>query len=209
MNEIIRTQQRTHGYWYRDGIAELVGGLAMALVGFPMIAASRSGLDMLAAISLVAMPLLFAVTARVVRLLKDLITHRRTGYVKYPRPTMSKPRKLIIFTLSSIICVAMTVALKYEGYSMNGVIGKSFLMGAGAGIAAALAIRAVRLRLPRLLASAVVLAAITVASGFADLGFVEGIGLLLAVLGSTSAITGGVTLANYIYRHPKAPLETS
>ncbi|MBU1049015.1 hypothetical protein KKG90_03210 [Candidatus Bipolaricaulota bacterium] len=208
MNEIERTQQRTRSYWFSDGIAELVGGIAMALVGFLMVASERTGVDMLATMALLAMILLFPASAQLVRLMKDRITHTRTGYVKYPRPTMSKRRKIIILSLLISVASAVFVALWGGEYTLDGGVGKVFFVGAGTGMAVAFAVRAVRLRLPRLFASAVVLAAMTTASGFADFGFVEGMGLLLAVLGSTSVITGGVTLAIYISRHPKAPLET-
>ena len=210
MNEIDRTRQRTRGYWYCDGIAELVGGFAMALVGFLMVASERTGVDMLATMALMAMILLFPASAHVVRLLKDRITHKRTGYVRYPRPTMSRRRKLIILiVLMAITSAIMLSALLGGEYTLNGVVGQVLLFGAGTGMTAAFVVRAVMLRLPRLFASAVVVAAVTVASTFADFGFIEGMGLLLAVLGSASVITGGVTLAQYIRQHPKAPVESS
>ena len=208
MNEIVKTQQRTRGYWYCDGIAELVGGFAMALVGFLMVASVRTGVDMLATMALMAMILLFPASAQVVRVLKDRITHTRTGYVKYPPPTMSKGRKLLLFTLFLGTALVMLLALWGGDYSLEGTVGKAFLMGAGAGMTIAFAFRAAKLRIPRLYATAVAVAAITIASGFAGFGFIEGMGLLLAVLGSTSVITGGVTLISYISRHPTAPLET-
>jgi len=209
MNEIARTQQRTRGYWYCDGIAELVGGIAMALVGFPMIASARTGIDMLSTVALMLMILLFPASAHVVRLLKDRITHARTGYVKYPRHTMSKGRKLLLFALFLCTALAMLLALWGGEYTLDGIVGKAFLMGAGVGMTVAFAVRAAKLRIPRLYANAVVVAAITVASALVGFGFIEGMGLLLAVLGATSVITGGVTLASYIRRHPKAPVESS
>jgi len=209
MNEITRTQQRTRGYWYCDGIAELVGGIALALVGFPMIASARTGIDLLSTVALMCMILLFPASARVVRYLKDRITHARTGYVKYPAPTMSKGRKLLLFALFLCTSLAMLLALWGGEYTLDGIVGKAFLMGAGVGMTVAFAVRAAKLRIPRLYANAVVVAAITVASALVGFGFIEGMGLLLAVLGATSVITGGVTLASYIRRHPKAPVESS
>ena len=90
MHEIAKTQQRTRSYWFSDGIAEMVGGLAMALVGLPMIAAARTGMETLSTVALLGMILLFPLSARVVRYLKDRITHQRTGYVKYPRPVVDE-----------------------------------------------------------------------------------------------------------------------
>ncbi len=209
MDEIARTQQRTRGYWYCDGIAELVGGVALALVGFPMIAAVRTGIDMLSTVALMVMILLFPASARALRFLKDRITHARTGYVKYPRPTMSKGRKLLLLVL--FLCTALVMLLtQWNGeFSLDGMVGRVFLIGAGAGMTVAFAYRAAKLRIPRLYATAVVVAAITTVSGIAGYGYVEGMGLLLAALGATSVITGGVTLIRYIQHHPKAPLEIS
>jgi len=207
MNEIVKTQQRTRGYWYCDGISELVGGFAMALVGFLMLASARTGVDMLATMALMAMILLFPASAQVVRVLKDRITHTRTGYVKYPRPTISKGRKLLLLALFLGTALVMLLALWGGDYSLEGTVGKVFLMGAGTGIAVAFAFRAAKLRISRLYVNAVAVAAITIASGFSGFGFIEGMGLLLAVLGSTSVITGVIALLIYLSRHPKAPLE--
>ena len=208
MNEIARTQQRTRSYWYCDGIAELVGGVALALVGFPMIAAVRTGIDMLSTVALMAMILLFPATARVVGYLKDRITHKRTGYVKFPRPQMSRRRKWIVFALSlSVALTTMLLAIWGNEYTLNGIVGKTLLLGAGTGMAIAFVLRAAKLQIHRLYANAVVLAAVTIASAFASFGFMEGMGLLLAVLGSANVITGGVTFAKYIQQHPKAPSE--
>ncbi len=209
MNEITKTQQRTRGYWYQDGIVELIGGIALALVGFPMLASARTGIQMLSTIALMAMILLFPASAHVVRHLKDRITHTRTGYVKYPQPTMSKRRKIVLASLFLAIAVAMLVALWGGEYTLEGVVGKALLIGSGAGMAVAFAIRAIKLRMPRMVIPAVATAAVTGVNGFAGTGFTEGFGLLLAILGATSVITGAVTLIVYIQRHPKPPVEAS
>lgn len=207
MNEIERTQQRTRSYWYCDGIGELVGGLAMALVGFPMIAAARTGIDMLSTISLMAMILLFPASARVVRYLKDRITHTRTGYVKYPAPTMSKRRKGILFSLFMGVAIAMLISLWGGEYTLDGIMGKALLIGSGSAITVAFAIRAIKLSMPRMFVGAVATATALVISMVEGLGFAEGIGLLLTALGAASVITGTVTLVIYIQRHPKTPSE--
>jgi len=209
MNEIERTQRRTRGYWYRDGIAELVGGVALALVGVPLMASARTGFEMLSTIALMGMILLFPASAKVVRLLKDRITHTRTGYVKYPQPTMSKRRKIMLASLFLAIAIAMLVALWGDEYTLEGVVGKALLIGSGAGMAVAFTIRAIKLRMPRMFIIAVATAAVTGVNGFAGAGFTEGFGLLLAILGATSVITGAVTLITYIQRHPKPSVEAS
>jgi len=208
MNEIERIQQRTRSYWYCDGIAELIGGIAMMLVGFPMVAAARTGAEMISTIALMAMILLFPATARIVGLLKDRITHKRTGYVQYPRPAMTKRRKLAIFSVLVGVAAAMLVALWGGDYTLNGTVGKALLLGVGAGMAVAFVLRAKRLQIPRLYIVAVVAGAATLLSGLSDFGFVEGVGWLLATIGSASVITGGVALITYLSRHPRVPQET-
>ena len=207
MNEITKTQQRTRGYWYQDGIVELIGGLALALVGFPMLASARTGIQMLSTVALMAMILLFPASAKVVRLLKDRITHARTGYVKYPQPTMSKRRKIMLASLFLAVAIAMLIALWGGEYTLEGAVGKALLIGSGAGMGVAFAIRAAKLRMPRMFIIAVATAAVTVVNGLAGTGFIEGIGLLFAILGATSVITGGITLIVYIQRHPRPPVE--
>ena len=209
MNEIERTQRRTRGYWYRDGIAELVGGVALALVGVPLMASARTGFEMLSTIALMGMILLFPASAKVVRLLKDRITHTRTGYVKYPQPTMSKRRKIILASLFLAVAIAMLVALWGGEYTLDSLAGRVLLIGSGAAMAVAFAIRAIKLRMPRMFIIAVATAAVTGVNGFAGIGFTEGFGLLLAILGATSVITGAVTLIAYIRRHPKPPVDAS
>jgi len=209
MNEITKTQQRTRGYWYQDGIVELIGGIALALVGLPMLASARTGIQMLSTIALMAMIMLFPASAKVMRLLKNRITHTRTGYVKYPQPTMSKRRKIVLASLFLAVAIAMLAALWGGEYTLEGVVGKALLIGSGTGMAVAFTIRAIKLRMPRMFIIAVATAAVTGVNGFAGAGFTEGFGLLLAILGATSVITGGATLIGYIRRHPKAPAEAS
>jgi hypothetical protein len=207
MNEIERTQQRTRGYWYYDGIAELVGGLALLLVGVPMFAAARTGIGMLSTVALLMMILLFPVSARVVLYLKDRITHTRTGYVKYPRPSMSKRRKVLLFCLLLCVAAVIFISVRNGDYTLDSIVGRAFLIGSGAGMAVAFAVRAVKLNLLRMLAVTAAATAVTVLNAVWGTGFIEGMGLLLSALGATSVLTGGVVLPRYMKRHPKARSE--
>ena len=111
MDEIAKTQQRTRSYWFSDGIAEMVGGLAMALVGLPMIAAAKTGWEVFSTAALFGMILLFPLSARVVRYLKNRITHPRTGYVKYPRPSMSKRRRALLAAVLVAVSIVIILSL--------------------------------------------------------------------------------------------------
>jgi hypothetical protein len=207
MDEIERTQQRTRGYWYYDGIAELVGGFALLLVGVPLVASARTGIAMLSTAALMLMILLFPATAHIVRFLKDRITHARTGYVKYPRPSMSRSRKILLFTLFVSVAVVMFVAMRNGDYTLDGIVGRAFLIGSGAGVALAFTVRAFKLHMLRMLAGGASTAVVTVLNAVWGTGFIEGMGLLLSALGATSILTGGVVLLRYMRRHPRAQSE--
>ena len=208
MNEITKTQQRTRSYWYSDGIAEIVGGVAFVLIGLPLYAAARTGIEMLSTLPLISMILLFPLSARVVRYLKDRITHQRTGYVKYSRPPMSQQRKALIFSILIAISVAIIVISK-SNWTLNGMLGKSILLGMGFGIAGTFAVRAWKMQMPRFFIDAATASGLVLVLGFVGAGFVEGVGLLLSVLGVISAEIGMIVLCSYIRRHPKVPVETA
>ena len=208
MNEITKTQQRTRSYWYSDGIAEMVGGLAFVLVGLPMYAAARTGITLLSTISLFSMILFFPLSARVVLHLKDRITHQRTGYVKYPRPVITRRRKVSILALLIAISAAVIVSSR-GNYTLSGTLGKSMLLGMGFGIAGLLVVRAWKMQMPRFFINAAISSGFALALGFMATGFVEGVGLLLSVVGAASFVIGMVALLSYIRRHPKSAAETA
>ena len=176
MDEITKTQQRTRSYWYSDGIAEIVAGIAFVLIGLPLYAAARTGIEMLSTLPLISMILLFPLSARVVRYLKDRITHQRTGYVKYSRPPMSRQRKALIFSILIAISVAIIVISK-SNWTLNGMLGKSILLGMGFGIAGTFAVRVWKMQMPRFFIDAATASGLVLALGFVGAGFIEGVGL--------------------------------
>ena len=208
MNEITKTQQRTRSYWYSDGIPEIVTGIAFVLIGLPLYASARTGIEMFSTISLVSMILLLPLSARVVRRLKDRITYQRTGYVKYPRPVITRRRKVSILALLIAISAAVIVSSR-GNYTLSGTLGKSMLLGMGFGIAGLLAVRAWKMQMPRFFINAAISSGFALALGFMATGFVEGVGLLLSVVGAASFVIGMVALLSYIRRHPKSPAETA
>lgn len=209
MNEITKTQQRTRSYWYSDGIPEIVTGIAFVLIGLPLYASARTGIEMLSTLlPLVSMILLLPLSARVVRRLKDRITYQRTGYVKYPRPVITRRRKVSILALLIAISAAVIVSSR-GNYTLSGTLGKSMLLGMGFGIAGLLAVRAWKMQMPRFFINAAISSGFALALGFMATGFVEGVGLLLSVVGAASFVIGMVALLSYIRRHPKSPAETA
>ena len=201
MEEIKRTQQRTRGYWFSDGITEIVGGIALALVGLPMFLSVRTGAEMLSTLALMAMILLFPASARVVRFLKDRITHPRTGYVKYAAPSLNRRMKSAVSALA--IAVAMVVlALVWGDFSLDGVVGRALLWGTGGGVGIAFAVRAIQMRMPRFLLSAVVVFGGTAWLAVKGFGFIEGLGFLWMILGGASILTGLFALIAYLRKYP-------
>ena len=201
MDEITKTQRRTRGYWFSDGITEIVGGIALALVGLPMFLAVRTGIEMLSTMALMAMILLFPASARVVRFLKDRITHPRTGYVSYPAPSMSRRMKSFVAALA--VAVAMVIlALVWGEFSLDGVVGRSLLWGTGAGVGIAFAIRAIQMRMPRFFLSATSVLGGTAWLAVKGFGFIEGLGILWLILGAASILTGLLALISYLRKYP-------
>lgn len=206
MNDIERTQQRTQSYWFGDGITEIVGGIALALVGLPLLAAVRFNMAWLSSIALAVMILLFPASARVVRFLKDRITHQRTGYVTYPkRPSSRRRRGMVIALLLGIAMVSTLIAVGDQ--SLQGLTSRAMLLGIGAGMGTAFLVRAVKMRLPRFVASAAACLAVAALAWALELGFIEALGLMWLSLGAILAVTGSFALLVYLHRHPRIEVE--
>ena len=206
MNEIQRTQQRTLSYWFGDGITEIAGGIALALVGLPLYAAARLDMTWLSSIGLGAMILLFPASAKVVRFLKDRITHPRTGYVSYPkRPASKRRRGLVIALLLMVPVIATLIVLGDQ--SLQGIPSRALLLGMCVGMGAAFLIRALKMHLPRFYLSSAVCLAVAALGWALELGFVEGLGLLWLALGGTLFVTGSYALLVYLHRHPRIEVE--
>lgn len=206
MNEILKTQQRTQSYWFGDGITEIVGGIALALVGVPLYAAAQFRMSGLSTLALGVMILLFPASAKVVRFLKDRITHARTGYVSYPkRPASKRRRGYVIALLLGVAVVSTLIALGDQ--SLQGVASRSLLLGIGVGMAAAFLVRAIKLHLPRFFVpAAACLAVVALAWGF-EFQFIEGLALMWLVLGATLFLTGSMALLVYLHKNPRIEVE--
>ena len=201
MDEITRTQRRTTGYWFSDGISEMVGGVALALVGVLLYLSVARDNDIFATSALFAMILGFPATAKIVRWVKDRFTHPRTGYVKYPE--RSKKRRgigmVISFVLGSGLAIT-AVALGNVGF--DGAFGHALTAGFGAAVAAALAVRAYKVSMPRFYLSALVVAGGAVWSFLQELSFIGALGVMWMALGSVSVVTGIIALVAYLRANP-------
>lgn len=201
MNDITRTQRRTQGYWFVDGIAEIVGGVALSIVGALLYLSVALDNDIFATGALFGMILLFPATARVVRWAKDRITYPRTGFVKYPDP--SKKRRgtsAVVALLVGIVFALVAVRSRNEGF--EGPFGYALTTGLGVSMAIAFAVRAHKMSMPRFYVSALVVAA---AAGWAILqgmSFIAAMGIMWIGLGITSVITGAIALGGYIHENP-------
>ena len=93
-NDIDKVIQRTHRYWYEDGLAEIASGCMFAVCGLflLMIRVARPG-SPLACIMAVGLTSLVAfgglAVSRAVKAVKNRVTYPRTGYVSYRHPGSS------------------------------------------------------------------------------------------------------------------------
>lgn len=202
MDEITQTQRKTTGYWFSDGIVELVGGVALMLVGASMWLSVVRNNDSLATIALFVMIIGFPLTRSVVRWVKDRITHARTGYVKFPD---SSPRRR---GLASAIALVLGVAIGLAAVSMRdqgfeGPLGTAITVVFVGVLAAAFVVQGYRMSMPRFYLSGLVVA---VSAGWGllqEMGLIGTMGLMWLALGLTSIVTGAVALASYLRANPR------
>lgn len=100
-NDIDKVIQRTHRYWYEDGIAEIATGCMFMLCGLflLMIRFLKPG-SPLACIMAVGLTSLVAfgglAFSKAVKAVKNRVTYPRTGYVSYRRPENNRSRWIMI-----------------------------------------------------------------------------------------------------------------
>ncbi|TDB37954.1 MAG: hypothetical protein D9V44_07860 [Actinobacteria bacterium] len=206
MDEITRTQRKTQAYWLVDGIGEVAGGTALALVGALLVLSSVTGTEPFGTIALFAMIFAFPASAAVVRALKTRITYPRTGYVKYPEP--SGRRRAHIAAVAIVVAVVVAGLARSGGAAdLNGPLWQAFVGAAGAAVAAVLVVRAIRSRMRRFFLSALVVLAGAGAAIAYDLGMTGGLGAVWLSLGIASIATGVAAFVSYIREHPVAEPE--
>ncbi|MCK8115363.1 hypothetical protein [Anaerosoma tenue] len=197
MNEITKTQRRTQAYWFVDGLAEMIGGVALAAVGVLLYLSVVADNQGLATMALFVMILGFPLSAKAVRWAKDGLTHQRTGYVSYPQP--SGKRRATSAVVAGVLGVVFAAsAITLGDPTFDGTLGTYMLLGLGVAVSVSLAVRAGRMGMPRFYLSAAAVAA-AAAWGLAQgCGFIAGMGAVWMALGAASLITGLTALGRYL-----------
>lgn len=198
MNEIKRTQQRARAYNLSDGIAEIVAGGALVLIGCVSLAANRVDSDTLRYLSLVNMFALALLSWWIVRMLKERITYPRTGYIRSPKPRLSYGLR---FALNFAICmITVTLLDKFKGDTR---FGQAFFLVWILMISVPMAVLAIRSRIPRFLIIATVTVATALIVTFGGVPETERIAFVMAIPGATAVVTGTYALKSYLKLHPK------
>jgi hypothetical protein len=197
-SQVERAIQRTKRYWYEDGLVEIAAGILFVVLGALFFAeATASPGAFLGGFSAIGLPIVLIgggeVARRVVSSLKERVTYPRTGYVEYPRPGR-RPSGLA-FAVGAALA-ALIGALAVSQPITRGMIPalQGILIGA------AWAWFGYTLGLRRFLAVACLSAVVGVAAAYVGLGDTLGSAAYFAALGAALAVSGGLTLSNYLAR---------
>ena len=117
-NDIDKVIQRTHCYWYEDGLNEIATGCMFVACGlFLFMMDSVPPGSPLAPVLAVGLTILVAFggfsASRAVRAVKNRITYPRTGYVSYRRPEGNRRRRLIAASLGvglGVLGIVLSIA---------------------------------------------------------------------------------------------------
>jgi hypothetical protein len=207
MNEIKRTQQQTLSYRFRDGINEMVLGIALVLAGSVFFWAARDGSNGMRYVAMLTMFSSGFLSMLLIRFLKNRITYPRSGIVHYPKPRTSFKER---FAINGLVVVLISATGRYwhNARVWGQPLAELVIAGLCVVLAIHIAVNALRWHMPRLLAIA---AAILAASFFyllADGDELVGMSLLMVIPGITSVLTGGFALFSYLKRYPKNAEET-
>jgi hypothetical protein len=117
-NDIDKVIQRTHRYWYEDGLAEIATGGMFVSCGLflVMMRFVRPG-SPVACIVAIGFTILVAfgglAISRVVKAVKNRVTYPRTGYVSYRRPESNRRRRIIAASLGvglGVLGIVLSIA---------------------------------------------------------------------------------------------------
>jgi hypothetical protein len=117
-NDIDKVIQRTHRYWYEDGLNEIAAGGMFVLCGlFLLMMYSVPPGSLLAPVLAVAFIILVAFgglfISRAVKAIKNRVTYPRTGYVSYRRPESNRRRRIIAASLGigiGVLGIVLSIA---------------------------------------------------------------------------------------------------
>ena len=206
-NDIDKVIQRTHRYWYEDGLAEIatgcifvVGGLFLSMMCF-----ARPG-SPLACIIAIGFLGLFAfgglAVSRVVKALKNRVTYPRTGYVSYRRPESNRRRRPIVAGLG--IALGMLSIVLSKVHALAWLV--SMPMVEGLIVGGILLYLGYRLGLTRFYVLAFLSTLIGVVASLGGLGNALGSAAYFGALGVAQTVSGLFTLRAYLSK-TKPPVE--
>lgn len=202
---IKRAAKRALQYWYVDGIADLVLGVLLLLLGFYFWAIATLPEDSSLGSLLLPALLLVLVAVGVIKktligLLKERLTYPRTGYVAYPSQEKKRRRLTLVFTAGIAMLVAVLFASTPASLAWIPAV-SGWLIGAY------WLYQGHHLGLLRYYALAALSAVTGTAITLAGLGEAHGLPLFYAVIGLGMLVTGGFTLWTYLRQAPLRPDE--
>jgi hypothetical protein len=196
-------EQRVRRYWYVDGFGELVGGGGMCLLLAIYFAAQEYfGNDSIissvlqASLVLVLLGGIFVVQ-RLIGAAKLRVTYPRTGYVEYPSPQ----NKRVIAVLSAIVGMIMAMTFVFIVRQFSRIDGLVAVSGVAMGIILFLKqVWTVKVKRFYILSAVAALYGLMLSVS----GFPRGynLGLFYVLMSLSFAISGGLTLRNYLEENP-------
>ena len=200
--EIDRIIQRTQYYYYEDGIVETAVGILFSIIGLALLGwltvPSNPALGIV--MVLVSMGLIFGgvlFVQKVIPILKEHITHPRTGTVNYGRSKPTRGRWLVI---GAAFLVAV-LAFVFPDYLSEISVVEGALLGV---VLCYLGYR-VHLRRFYLLGGAALVIGIVAAILFDN--DITGSAFTFGVTGLMMVVSGLIVLMTYLHRHPVAEVD--
>ncbi len=200
--------QRTQRYWYVDGLAEMVVGGVILIIGlFYFLLGLAEPHTVSAWVVGLGQPLIILLgwwgASKTVKALKERITYPRTGYLTYP-PKGGKTR-LKTMALAIGISIGMTLLVAW----LSTYLHRNWIpASAGAILSIATAYLAYRLGLVRFYALAAYIFGLGILTALLALSDTFSNAFLLAGIGLGLAVSGSLTLGNYLrHTQPASPEE--
>jgi len=207
-DETSQIERRVNRYWYSDGIGELIGGgvffLLAAYFALQQFLGEQSFVGgLLQAGLILALIGVMYIGRRVVNTLKARITYPRTGYVEYRADARNANLRRVLALLTGMAVAALSVFVANRFNMIDGMV-------AVTGVLVAIIFMVKQGWISRL-GRFFYLSAVSLVSGgiLSVSGFPRGynLGLFYALMGVALALSGGLTLKNYLRENP-FPAET-
>ena len=200
--EIDRIIQRTQYYYYEDGLVETAVGILFSIIGLALLGWLIVPVNPALGIVMifVSMVIIFGGTLfvqKVIPVLKERITHPRTGIVNYERNQPTQGRWLVV---GAAFLVTILVFVFPDYLSEMSVV-EGLLLGV------VLCYLGYRVRLYRfyLLGGAAVVIGIVAAMLFDN--DITSSAFTFGVTGLVMVVSGLIVLSTYLHRHPVAEVD--